>query len=391
MRGMGDVVRRMIVRYGVRAVAVALALTAAISAAGYPSGPVIAAAALSAFTAGSLSLLDRSPLAMAGLFGAGLLALSAVGIGTTPMWAFIALLLVSFWTTDRLPARQAWWAIGWLFASGVVFDARSGEGDLVSHVLSPLVIVGGPALAGALLRRSRSQAARLRELSTELAAQRDAAAATAELAERARIAREIHDVVAHTVSVMLVQAGAADEMLEPDHPAIEPVRAIRDTGKQALAELRRVIGVLRSATPDDIHPQPGLADLQRLINAARNAGADIRFDIGPEVDDLPAGLQLTAFRVVQEALTNARKHATDASVSVLVHRDSGFVHLVIEDDGSAQPTGADPGYGLAGLRERARLYGAELQAGPREDHPGWRVRLDLPAPAPSAVRQTAAS
>ena len=159
----------------------------------------------------------------------------------------------------------------------------------MSHVLSPLVIVGGPALAGALLRRSRSQAVHLRELSTELAAQRDLAAATAELAERARIAREIHDVVAHTVSVMLVQAGAADELLEPGHPAIEPVRAIRDTGKQALAELRRVIGVLRSVAPDDTHPQPGLADLRTLVAAARNAGWDIRFDMEPEVDDLPAG------------------------------------------------------------------------------------------------------
>jgi signal transduction histidine kinase len=385
MHGIRGAVRRTIVRHGVDVVAVVLAVAATISAMSYPSGPVLPAAVLSAVTAGSLALLDRAPLVMAGIFGAGMLGLSALGIGTTPMWAFIGLLLVSFWTTDRLPARQGWSAAGWLFVTGTVFDARSGEGTVVSHVLSPLVIVGGPALAGALLRRSRSQEARLRELSAELAAQRDQAASTAELAERARIAREIHDVVAHSVSVMLVQAGAADEMLEQGHPAAAPVRAIRDTGKQALAELRRVIGVLRVTTRDDIHPQPGMADLPTLIDEARGAGADIRCDIGPDVGELPAALQLTAFRVVQEALTNARKHAPGAAVTVRLHRDRGHVRVVVEDDGPSRISGSQPGYGLAGLRERAHLYGAELEAGPREDRPGWRVQVDLPDPARSAA------
>jgi signal transduction histidine kinase len=357
--------------------AVVLAAAAAASAPAYPSGPVVPAVVLSALTAGAVVLRARSCWALTWGVATGLLALTAVGIGQTPMWAFVELLLVTFWVADGLPREQALRAVGVLLVAAMAFDVRSGEGSRLSSVMSPLVIVAAPALAGALLRRSRQQAAQLQALSAELAEQRDRAAEAAELAERTRIAREIHDVVAHTVSVMLVQAGAAEDRLDSGHPAAGPVRAIRATGKEALSELRRVVGVLREPAAGT-HPQPTLADLSQLVSAARVGGAEVHVDWRDDVADLPAGVQLTAFRAVQEALTNARKHAPGAPVTVRLWRDSSLLHVVVEDAGSAISSSSEPGFGLVGLAERAELYGGHLRSGPRAPEGGWRVDLELP-------------
>ena len=240
--------------------------------------------------------------------------------------------------------------------------------------------MGGPALAGALLRTSREQAARLASLSAELAEQRDQAALAGQLAERARIAREIHDVIAHTVSVMLVQAGAAEDMLDPGHPASAPVAAIRATGKQALTDLRRVIGVLRDDSSSGVRPQPTLAELPDLVAETCATGAQVTLDMGEATDErLPPGAQLTIYRTVQEALTNARKHAPGAAVTVVVKTDRQGTHVRVDDDGPSREATTSPGFGLVGLRERAELYGGELSAGPRADGSGWSVRLDLPS------------
>ena len=359
---------------------IALVAAAAANATRYPSGSRPAAAVLSALTAGAVLLRNRSRLAMTVGVAVGLIGLTVVGIGETPMWAFVELLLVAFWATEGLAGRQAAYAIALLYLAGTAFDLRSGENEIAGSIVSPLVIVGAPALAGALLRRSREQAAQLRAVTAELAEQRDRAAAAAELAERARIAREIHDVVAHTVSVMLVQAGAAEGQLAPDHPAAAPIAAIRWTGKQALAELRRVVGVLRAPTGDDTHPQPTIEELAGLVTAARDGGTTVHVDWADELRDLPAGVQLTVFRTVQEALTNARKHAPGAKVDVVLQRRDDVLRVVVEDDGGATPTTA-PGFGLVGLRERADLYGGTFYAGPRPDGNGWQVQLDLPLAA----------
>lgn len=367
-----------LVRDGVLLLAIALACAAAATATSYPSGPRAPAVILSALTGGAVALRRTSTLAMTLCVAAGLALLAAIGIGVTPMWAFVELLLVAFWAAEGLSPRRCASAGGLLLIAAIAFDARSGENDAAASVISPLVIVGVPALGGLLLRRSRQQAAQLRRLTAELAAERDRAAAAAELAERARIAREIHDVVAHTVSVMLVQAGAAADQLDPAHPANTPVAAIRSTGKQALAELRRVIGVLRAAQPEDTHPQPTLADLPDLIGAARAGSETVHLDCDIDPDDLPPGVQLTVYRTIQEALTNVRKHSPGAATVVSLHRDATTLHVLVENDGGERTAGSVPGYGLVGLRERADLYDATLTSGPTDDGRGWRVELHVP-------------
>src|SRR3954469_8316528 len=357
-----------------------LAVAGATNAFSYPSGSLPVAVVLSAATGAAVLARYRSVWLLAGAVSAGLAGLAAVGIGETPMWAFVELLLVAFWLAEGLPRREAVVAVGLLFVAAVAFDARSGESSIAGSVVSPGVIVGGPALAGALLRRSREQAARLASLSAELAEQRDPAALAGQLAERARIAREIHDVIAHTVSVMLVQAGAAEDMLDPGHPASSPVAAIRATGKQALTDLRRVIGVLRDDSSSGVRPQPTLAELPDLVAETSAAGAQVTLDMSEATDDrLPPGAQLTVYRTVQEALTNARKHAPGAAVTVVVRTDRQGTHVRVDDDGPSREATTSPGFGLLGLRERAELYGGELSAGPRADGSGWSVRLDLPS------------
>lgn len=356
-----------------------LGVAAVAETASYPTGPRLLAGALSVLTAAAVILRSSSPRLMTIIVIVGLLALAVVGIGETPMWAFVELLAVSFWAAESLPSVQARAGVALLVAVGIAFDFRSGENSAAGSIVSPMVIVGAPALAGALLRRSREHAARLQALTAELAEQRDKAARVAEFAERARIAREIHDVVAHSVSVMLVQAGAAQNLLSPEHPATAPVGAVRATGKQALAELRRVVGVLRSTPGDDTHPQPTLAALPDLVAAARGAGTsvDVSVDVAT-VEALPEGVQLTAFRVIQEALTNARKHAPEAAVQIIVRCDDASLLVRVDDDGPACVTDHPPGFGLLGLRERAELYDGDLVGGPHPSGRGWRVELAIP-------------
>jgi signal transduction histidine kinase len=313
-----------------------------------------------------------------------LVALAVIGQGGTTTWAFIALLIVAFSTTERLPLRQALLAAGALLVAGIVYDAALDSSSAVSSVVSPLVIVGLPAAAGWLLRKSREQTAALGRLAAELAGQREQIREAAVLAERTRVARELHDVIAHTVGVMLVQAGAAERLLPPGHPAQAPVHAIRTTGKQAMGELRRVIGLLRTAGLEAPEPQPGLADLQALVERTRE-NAQIATFIDADLD-VSAGEALTIYRTVQEALTNAQRHAHGASITVRVEKTGRRLTVSVENDAPTRAADASgpPGYGLLGLAERADLYGGSFAAGP-DAGGGWHVRLELP------MKSTAAS
>ncbi len=212
---------------------------------------------VSCLMAAAVALRRRAPGVMAAVFTAGLATLAIVHQGETTMWAFVALLVASFSITAELSRAKSAWFIGLLLLAAVAYDT-SLDHEGFGSVLSPLVIVGAPAAAGLLLRHSRSQAADLGRLADELAAQHDLVRDAAVLAERNRIARELHDVIAHTVGVMVVQAGAAEKQLPPGHPATESVNAIRRTGKEAMQELRRVIGVLRADGETADEPQPDL-------------------------------------------------------------------------------------------------------------------------------------
>ena len=217
--------------------------------------------------------------------------------------------------------------------------------------------------------------------------ERDERARSAVQEERTRIAREMHDIVAHSVSVMVVQAGAARRMVTRD-PAAAMVAAgeAEETGRAALRDMRRVIGVLR-ADGDDVadepraaalEPQPGLGDVPTLVTTCRDAGLDVRVRTDGEVRPLPSGVELAAYRIIQEALTNTMKHAGPARAEVRVAYHDDALTIVVADDGRGASFESDgSGHGLPGMRERVTVYGGELDTGP---HPGggFRVRARLP-------------
>jgi len=197
--------------------------------------------------------------------------------------------------------------------------------------------------------------------------------------ERARIARELHDVVGHSVSVMTVQASAARRLLRPhQEKEREALLVVEQTGREALAEMRRVVGVLRR--PEEapaLAPQPSLEQIERLVEQTREAGLPVDLRIEGDPVPLPAGLDLTAYRLVQEGLTNTLKHARAQRAEVVVRYGDGQVELIVSDDGQGGGNGGGSGHGLVGMRERVSVYGGELEAGPR-DGGGFRLRATLP-------------
>jgi signal transduction histidine kinase len=197
--------------------------------------------------------------------------------------------------------------------------------------------------------------------------------------EQARIARELHDVVAHCVSVMVIQAGAAEDLLDRDpRAAREPLQAVQRTGQQAVAELGHLLGLLRSDTqPGDLLPQPGVAQLPELVAQVRGAGLTVTFDVVGIARDVPPGIDVALYRLAQEALTNVLKHARGARASVVLRYDEDAVALSVHDEGRAAVTPSGQGHGLIGMRERVALYGGTLAAGPR-DGTGWAVDAVLP-------------
>ena len=265
-------------------------------------------------------------------------------------------------------------------------------------------VFAGPALLAWLLGDSmqwrRGYYRGLEERAARLERERDAQAQIAAAAERARIARELHDVVAHNVSVMVVQADGAAFALEtsPDKTR-QALTAISRAGRQALAEMRSLLGVLRSADDGaELAPQPGVEQLAGLLEQTRAAGVPVSFGVEGVPRPLPPGAALAAYRIVQESLTNARKHgglAVTAAVTLRFCEDQ--LVIKVTDDGrrgaarEAAGSGDDgQGHGLVGMRQRVDVYGGTVTAGPRPGG-GWRVTATLPVPASAAAAAAAAA
>lgn len=219
-----------------------------------------------------------------------------------------------------------------------------------------------------------------------IAVDRERAAHDAVVEERARIARELHDVVAHAMSVMVVQAGAARRVLDdaPD-TAKEAIARIESTGRDGLAEMRRLIGMLKSdGTEAHRAPQPGLGQLDALLETVRGAGVPVETATQGAPRQLPSGLDLVAYRIVQEALTNVMKHAGPASARVLLRWGDAALDLEVADDGRGPLISTEGGLGLLGMRERVALYGGSIDTGPRPGG-GFAVRAHLPYEEGSAA------
>jgi signal transduction histidine kinase len=239
---------------------------------------------------------------------------------------------------------------------------------------------------GVLQRNRREHTAKLEALNRQLAEERESRARWAVSEERSRIARELHDVIAHAVSVMVVQAGAARRVADTrPEQARDAMTSIESTGRQALGEMRRLVGVLRHGDePTSLDPQPSFADVPALVEEARKAGLEVELDVKGEPRPLAAGVDLSAYRIVQEALTNVRKHAGPATVEVRVRYGPHSLHIEVTDDGRSvsdhASSNGNRGQGLIGMRERVALYGGKLEVGPRP-HGGFRVLADLPLEA----------
>jgi len=258
-------------------------------------------------------------------------------------------------------------------------DPRSGVGNfIVGSIIFAIVwtIAFGVGRKSVEADEAKGRAARAER-------EREERARSAVTEERARIARELHDVVGHSVSVMTVQASAVRRLLRPEQQRErEALLIVEQTGREALAEMRRMVGVLRR--PEEapaLAPQPSLEHLGKLVEQAREAGLPVDLRVEGEPLPIPAGVDLTAYRLVQEGLTNALKHARAERAQVLVRYADGDIEVTVSDDGRGAGSGDGGGHGLVGMRERVAVYGGELEAGPRPEG-GYRLRAKLPlAPA----------
>ena len=232
-------------------------------------------------------------------------------------------------------------------------------------------------LLGDANRSRRERTAQLEARAADLERTRAAEARRAVVEERTRIAREMHDVLAHSVSMIVVQAEAGPVVVERDPArAVAAFDAISATGKEALRELRRLLGVLREDDAGPLAPLPGLAEIPALVQRVREAGLDVELRTSGDTDAVPSPVGLSAYRIVQEALTNVVKHAGPARVTVRLDAADGTLAVEVADDGLGSPSAA-AGRGLLGMRERAGSLGGTVTAGPGADR-GWTVRAELP-------------
>ena len=307
---------------------------------------------------------------MAASAAAGLAAADSDEVAQAPQLPFLAEVLAVYSVAAHAERRPA--LIGLLVSWAALIAGEPGD-----------FVVMGPAwagiwLAGRLVRAREQDARRLRELAQALDRERVEEARLAVAEERTRIARELHDVVAHAMSTIVLEAGAERVNLdEGQTSARQALHSIERTGRQALAEMRRLVGVLRTEDDEpELFPQPSLTQLDLLIEQVGRAGLPVELRVVGEPVQLAPGLDISAYRIVQEALTNVLKHGGDARATVVVAYGDRMLEIEIADDGrGGTPDGS--GHGIVGLRERVALFGGSLEAGGREGG-GFAVRARLP-------------
>jgi signal transduction histidine kinase len=350
--------------------AVALAVVGTIDAlrSGDWPQPYMASAALVAFSALCLVWRRRRPLlAYAGTMGA--LTVIAVGLGHTEAGAGILIGFIATYTVAAYGDNLAY-----AIAVGLIFAVSNSVGQAPEEALWDaafnVVALALPFVAGVTVRALGRRTATLETEQT-------VAAAKAAEEERRRIARELHDIISHGLGLVVLQAGVADQVLDRDPDrAREALAQIRQTGQEAIGELSTLVGLIREDPPTS-DPQPTLADIERLVDSTRAAGLEVQLHTLGPTRPLPAAVELNAYRVVQEGLTNALKHAGHANVNVLLHYRPNNLEVEIVDDGDGAQRGNGGRHGLPGLRERVAVFGGRFEAGSQPDG-GWRISASFP-------------
>ena len=341
-----------------------------------------------------LAVRRRFPLAV-WLTILALVAAQAAVTGTNEGFGvFFALLVGCYTVAAHTPRRTAVTCL-LLLVPVVAYTNWRSTGHLLDDTAFIVTLVSGFWIAGRVVWSRNQLVLRLAEQSEDLRRGRAAEARALAAEQRERIARDVHDVVAHSVSLMVVQAEAGEAQLPADAASAECLRAIQRVGRSTLTELRGLLSALGDDTagtsapdrPDAVHaPSPRLRDADLLVSELAAAGLAVDLTVEGDAGRLPAGVDLAAYRILQEALTNALRHAGAATVRARVVAGPDEVVVDVVDVGGGARTNGDApgsGRGLPGMRERARLYGGEVEAGPTDD--GFRVRARIPVPAVAAV------
>jgi signal transduction histidine kinase len=321
------------------------------------------------------------------VFGWILLSAIAAGLWTRSGGEALALLIAVYTVASLRPRRDALVCAGLLEVVAVTALLLYADSRWWFDAIFVSGMVAAALGLGLYFAARRAYLAELHDRAERLERERDQQTALAAAAERDRIAREMHDIVAHHLTVMttLAEAAVAASASSPEK-ATDVMRSVAVTGRRALADTRRLLGVLRERdrtgqdSPADLQPVPDLGQLDALIEQVRSAGLDTSLELRGQAPDMPAGVQLAVYRLVQEALTNTLKHGgAGARASVRLSFVPGELRVDVNDDGagSAAPAAAGVGGGLPGMRERVRAYGGDVQAGPRQPA-GWAVSARLP-------------
>jgi signal transduction histidine kinase len=346
-------------------------------------GPKLLTVPLTILITASVALRRRRPLAAGCASTTGFMVLLLVDGPQTNLAVGLAVICGWYAFAVWTDTRGFVIACAFVFVSSMV--AQLGPvGNLSNGVQFTVVPLVAMLIARRAVRDRQLKAEALEARAELLEREQQLRARDAVADERARIARELHDLVAHNVSLMVVQAGAERHSLPPEQTSTREVLAsIERAGREALAEARRLLGVLRRKDGhDDLQPQPGVERIGTLVEQIRRAGLPVRLDVEGERAELPPGVDLCAYRIVQEGLTNALKHAGPAHAEVLLRFAPGALDVQVRDDGQgAAPSngnGDRGGQGLVGMRERVALYGGRLRAGPRADTDGFEISAHLP-------------
>jgi len=296
-------------------------------------------------------------------------------VGVLPPFALgLALYTVASHTERRVALRAG---VAALVTLVVLLLVRNGF-DARESVVHLIIFASATWILGDNVRTKRAYYRELEERAERLEREREENIQRAAAEEQERIARELHDVIAHSVSVMVVQAAAANDIFErqPER-AREALRSIEESGRSALTELRRLLGIVRTHERGRLDPQPGLAALEELIEQVRATGLEVELELNGELGELPSGVDLSTYRIVQEALTNTLKHAQATHVRVRLGRRAHELAIEVADDGVGPGKESANGHGLIGMRERVALLGGTLETGPGESG-GFAVKVRFP-------------